>query len=728
MELKFRSRDNTVKSRVFCLCAKGDEKLFDDIAEDILRANDCAIFYCDEVDDFDEYGLMLSRIQLLVFPITANLLFSEDEVVRFTLDYAKKNAIPLLPLMYGTALEDAFNEKIGEVQYLDKFANVDGVIPYEKKLSDFLSRTLVSEDLVEKIRASFDAYIFLSYRKKDRKHANEVMRLIHEQEFARDIAVWFDEFLIPGENFNDAIKSALIKSDLFTLVLTPNMVGEDNYVREIEYPEAVKNGKPVLAVEVTKINNRMLNSAFSGLNESVKKEGLSSALMEKLKHLAIRENDTPIHNYYIALAYLYGIDLEIDRARALRILEDSAQNNCVEAMEKLCSLYLTGEAGVIDIEKSAYYGERAVEIYLKADDARSADIINSLANSYLAYNGPKREEKRAKATALLLKAVELYEKFYPNGERAEEILSALGFLLFAVDGKMRKRAVKRGLDYIEKHALTGVTVARFRVLVLISKMEEGRLLEIEDDLSDAMDEMEDYARYDTSLALDYAQYCSLVAEYYTVCSREDEAKEYYARALNLARQAYEVAPLSGRVLAEIYEKLGLTHYAEREGASVDILKECAKIVETLLGEYDYFCEGVGIMGLDYLIEHCEGEEREKYASLMQRLQDLYSAQYGFGDEEVQESEEDADAQALFEQATALQNEGKHDEAIALLLTAKDLTSDLTGLTLINYSLATNYFALGRRDEAILCVRDALTTVDDTPLVGFREALEGLLEG
>ncbi len=209
MELKFRSRDNTIKSRVFFLCAKGDEKLFDDIADDILRANDCAIFYCDEVDDFEEYGLMLSRIQLLVFPVTANLLFSEDAVVNFTLDYAKKNAIPLLPLMYGSVSPDAFNERIGEVQYLDKFAMSEGVIPYEKKLSDFLSRTLVSEDLVEKIRASFDAYIFLSYRKKDRKHANEVMRLIHENEFARDIAVWFDEFLVPGENFNDAIKSAL---------------------------------------------------------------------------------------------------------------------------------------------------------------------------------------------------------------------------------------------------------------------------------------------------------------------------------------------------------------------------------------------------------------------------------------------------------------------------------------------------------------------------------------
>ncbi len=152
----------------------------------------------------------------------------------------------------------------------------------------------------------------------------------------------------------------------------------------------------------------------------------------------------------------------------------------------------------------------------------------------------------------------------------------------------------------------------------------------------------------------------------------------------------------------------------------------------MLDKYGYLCDGVGMTGLDYLVENCEGEEKEKYASLMQRLQDIYDARYGFSDEqtpdeEIPESEEDGEAQALFEQASALQNEGKHAEAIALLLSAKELTRDETGLTLINYSLATNYFALGKVDEAKECVSKALESVDETPLVGFREVLEGLLD-
>lgn len=72
------------------------------------------------------------------------------------------------------------------------------------------------------------------------------MRLIHENDFCRNIAIWYDEYLTPGENFNNAIAKALQKSELFTLVVTPNLVNEPNYVMEHEYPAARDSGKPIL--------------------------------------------------------------------------------------------------------------------------------------------------------------------------------------------------------------------------------------------------------------------------------------------------------------------------------------------------------------------------------------------------------------------------------------------------------------------------------------------------
>ena len=59
------------------------------------------------------------------------------------------------------------------------------------------------------------------------------MRLIHQNDFCRDIAIWYDEYLEPGENFNNAILKAIEKSKLFTMVVTPNLINEDNYVKNM---------------------------------------------------------------------------------------------------------------------------------------------------------------------------------------------------------------------------------------------------------------------------------------------------------------------------------------------------------------------------------------------------------------------------------------------------------------------------------------------------------------
>ena len=66
-----------------------------------------------------------------------------------------------------------------------------------------------TESAKEKIRAAFDAYIFLSYRKKDRAYAQELMHLIHKNRFCKDIAIWYDEFLTPGESFRANVEKMM---------------------------------------------------------------------------------------------------------------------------------------------------------------------------------------------------------------------------------------------------------------------------------------------------------------------------------------------------------------------------------------------------------------------------------------------------------------------------------------------------------------------------------------
>ena len=158
-----------------------------------------------------------------------------------------------------------FNRICGNLQFLDRTSSDLTEIPYAEKLKNFLESVLVPDDLSRRIRAAFDAYVFLSYRKKDRKYAQELMRLIHENDFCRDIAIWYDEFLTPGENFNDSIREALKKSRLFALAVTPNLVNEKNYVMDIEYPMALQSGKKILAAELCTTDRKLLEQYYEDI-------------------------------------------------------------------------------------------------------------------------------------------------------------------------------------------------------------------------------------------------------------------------------------------------------------------------------------------------------------------------------------------------------------------------------------------------------------------------------
>jgi len=195
------------KPKVFFTCHPKDFELyFEKISEDILTTHDCTIYYTkDMTETIEEENLDadLGQINLFVVPVTSLLLTTPNRAMDNDIAYAKKNHIPVLPFMMESGLNENYSatDKFDKIQYLDLSYTDPTQIPYEEKLKKQLDIVLISNEIANRIRAAFDAYIFLSYRKKDRKYANELMKLIHKNPECRDIAIWFDEFLAPGENF-----------------------------------------------------------------------------------------------------------------------------------------------------------------------------------------------------------------------------------------------------------------------------------------------------------------------------------------------------------------------------------------------------------------------------------------------------------------------------------------------------------------------------------------------
>ena len=356
-ELVCRTRGNTSpqgKPRVYFCSHPEDQKIFlEGIVKELLYVADCAIWYDPNPEvplspiQREERESDLAGMQLFVLPVTTRLLTSDSSAMAWELPLAIAQHIPVLPILQEQGLEALFNRKCGDLQCLDPHQSDPTALPYAARLKQFLESVLIGDELAAQVRAAFDAYIFLSYRKKDRREAQALMRLIHENEFCRDIAIWYDEYLTPGENFNQAIAQALEKSKLFVLAVTPHLLEQPNYVMNEEFPAAKNSGKPILPVEMVPSDRRTLEVAYPGIPPCTRGQDtphLSKELKAALCDLALRTNDQdPRHNFFIGLAYLTGIDVEINKERAVSLIQSAAEADLPEAMERLANMYRTGE-------------------------------------------------------------------------------------------------------------------------------------------------------------------------------------------------------------------------------------------------------------------------------------------------------------------------------------------------------------------------------------------------
>ncbi len=407
MEIKVKTREGASpngKPRVYFCCHKDDFSLyFERIANDILKTHDCAIYYTADMEEpfpADSIATDLESNNLFVVPVTRKLLTEKNRAMDFDIAFTKKKKLPLLPFMMEKDIVSLYSKKnkFGDIQYLDPNESDITAISHKEKLKKYLDAVLVSEETAKRVRAAFDAYVFLSYRKKDRRYANELMRLIHENEEFRDIAIWYDEFLTPGESFKDNIDKILQDSKLFALLVTPSLLEEPNYVMDNEYPAAKASKMDILPTEMEKTDKNALKSKYKDIPECIdprKDSELKKPLLSVLEKAAIKENKTdPEHTYLMGIAYLEGIDVEVDRERGIELIKEAANAGNAEAMLKLFCMYKFGEHLPLDYKKALFWMEKIYEAYINkegSDNTGSLSVLLSLATAY-GDNGEYKKE------------------------------------------------------------------------------------------------------------------------------------------------------------------------------------------------------------------------------------------------------------------------------------------------------------------------------------------------
>lgn len=372
MSMAYKTRgmsDPKGKPRVYFCCHPEDfEVYFEPISEEILNTQNCAIWYNTGGTLFyEEFQMELRQIQLFVMPITTKLLTTSNQALDEEFSFAIENHIPVLPILVESELDELFNQKCGDLQFLDRTIHASMLISYEEKLNKYLSMILIGDELASKVRAAFDTYIFLSYRKKDRKYIQEFMHLIHQNDCCRDVAIWYDEYLTPGENFNVGITDILQQSSLFALIVTPSLLENGNYVMCYEYPVAKKLGKLIFPVEMLPTDLNILRLKYPEIPDCICADDrvhLSMALSKLLSHVALRENDADLqHNFLIGLAYLSGIDVEVDYERAQQLITGVAEAGLPDAIRRLVDMYRTGTGVARDYHVAIQWQKRLASLY-----------------------------------------------------------------------------------------------------------------------------------------------------------------------------------------------------------------------------------------------------------------------------------------------------------------------------------------------------------------------------
>ena len=374
------------------------------LCEEIFQTQNCAIYYHHSGANELSRELLsdtLSDVQLILVPVTTAFLTGHSFARETIYPFALRHHIPILPILMEPGLDKLFSETMnrigqgyGDIQFLDRTQTDPFVLSYSEKLKRRLNDILLDDELTQKIRASFDAYVFLSYRKKDRKYAKDLMRLIHSISYCRDIAIWYDEFLIPGENWQDFISDALANSLCIILAVTPSIIEPGNYVICSEYPAAKSMQKDIFPIELLPTDPEALCRLFPELEPVIPsndKQLISDALKTSVQRIIKKNTDSPEHTFLMGLAYLEGIDVERDPDQALSRITQAAEEGLPEAMKKLSIMYRDGDTVARDPEtqiqwlfrykdicKIAYRQNKSLSLGLDLI-AACADLIQALA-------------------------------------------------------------------------------------------------------------------------------------------------------------------------------------------------------------------------------------------------------------------------------------------------------------------------------------------------------------
>ena len=378
--------DPSGKANVYFCCHPIDFDIyFEHIKNEIwMMFPEMVFWYCDEEAREELLLEDIHQMNLIIAPVTKRFI-EEDNISRtLVLPYAVEHHIAILPLLLEDGIEDELNDRCGNLQYILKSSDT---YKYTDSLRKYLDLVLLDEEIQKKIEYEFSLHLFISYRKKDKGYINQIQKRIHSEKRLRDVAIWYDDYLVPGERFDSNLIKMINQCDAFIILITPGLLEKDNYVMNYEYPLAIRMHKKIIPIQVIETDRDRLLYYYENIPNPIDifKVNSFTEIFENAGIRLMTVEDSPRHLYLIGNAYLNGFEVESDFDRAISLISEAANNGYIDACKRMISIYRDGCFTIKDLNKVVYWEEQYIRYLLSENADNPLEVFYHLRNSGDAY-------------------------------------------------------------------------------------------------------------------------------------------------------------------------------------------------------------------------------------------------------------------------------------------------------------------------------------------------------
>ena len=406
MSLKYLSKgesSNVRKPKFYISYYEKDKTVIEKISEFLFRAYSCDICYCDYRDQL--YVDDLKDMHFIFIPVFNDQKTLCNNSCLEDLSFAKNHNIPVVPVLMSSDEHQDFyklyESAFGSLQLLMPYSNDSTKIDFEQQLKQLLetrlsnnddsikiyqAEGLFSREKKEKILKAFRSNIFISYRKKNRSLIRSFISEIHQNKNLEDVMLWYDEFLIPGENYTEYLKNYITNCDIFLLIITPDTLERNNYILTHEYPAALNDNKTIIAVELVPSDRILCNELFPKLDKFISNDELSSfhSIIDSFLFKSAISYSANEKNYWLGVAYIEGIYTEIDLSKGIKLLEVAANNQYELAVRKLINIYNPANVFAFNYpDRMLYWLDRLIDICQTEIDTEEESIYHRNVSKWL---------------------------------------------------------------------------------------------------------------------------------------------------------------------------------------------------------------------------------------------------------------------------------------------------------------------------------------------------------